>query len=33
MQLGIILITYNRTAMYLMDRFMKLGEEVILTLL
>ncbi len=34
MHLGIIKITYNRTAMQFMDgRFMNLGEEVILTLL
>ncbi len=34
MQLGIIKITYNRTAMHFMDdRFMNLVEEAILTLL
>ncbi len=34
MHLEIIKITYNRTAMYFMDdRFVNLGEEVILTLL
>ncbi len=34
MHLGIIKITYNRTAMHFMDEhFMNLGEEVILTLL
>ncbi len=32
--LGIIKITYNRTAMHFMDdRFMNLGDDVILTLL
>ncbi len=34
MQLGIIKITYNRTATHFMnDSFVNLGEEVILTLL
>ncbi len=34
MHLGIIKITYNRTAMHFMDdRFVNLGDEVILTLL
>ncbi len=34
MQSGIIKITYNGTAMHFMDdRFVNLGEEVILTLL
>ncbi len=34
MHLGIIKITYNRTATHFMDNhFMNLGEEVILTLL
>ncbi len=34
MHLGIIKITYNRTTMHFMDdRFVNLGEEVILTLL
>ncbi len=34
MHLGIIKITYNKTVMHFMDdRFMNLGEEVILTLL
>ncbi len=34
MHLGIIKITYNRTATHFMDdRFVNLGEEVILTLL
>ncbi len=33
MHLGIIKITYNRTATHFMDdRFVNLGEEVILTL-
>ncbi len=34
MHLGIIKITYNRTAMHFMDdRFVNLGKEVIFTLL
>ncbi len=34
MHLGIIKITYNRTATHFMDdRFVNLGEEVILTML
>ncbi len=33
MHLGIIKISYNRTAMHFMDSFVNLGEEVILTLL
>ncbi len=34
MHLGIIKITYNKTAIYFMeDRFVNLGEEIILTLL